>query len=654
MKLNIENLSGLFFQGTSDLMMFLDPLGRIIEINPAGLNFSGFSKEEIIGKLFWKLPGVFSKKNLPKYLKVFKNSLKGIPTHNFTSDLTNKQGIKHIMDFSTYPIKEQNKIASILVIGRDITTEYEIKQALIESEQKFKDLSENAKDSIAIYTSDGVVSYANKQTEILLGLKRSELKDKDLSDLVAPSEVPKLIKNFKNRLEGKSVPNLYETIAINKEGKRIPIEVTIAKTIWEKKPAVIAIVRDITKRKDMEKKLHRSFEDLEKRVADRTNELATANMILKNEIYERKKIEEETKKIKDYLQNVINSASEIIFALDFNKRITTWNNTIERLTGFKSKEIIGKSVTKLNIIDNKEILIDYLESVQNGHLFNIDELIFNTKEDRKVLVRSSSSIVQGVDNKPIGILFVGKDITKELDLHGKLIPGDSYLILEEKYETALNIFTDLMMSGHNGLLITRNKLNSIYDNFTYLNVNIALLNQERIKGLKNISNPEELVEIIDNFIEKESKPLILLNRIDYLITQFSFESVMKALYRINNIVADENAIFLLRLNPSLINTSQLAILKEEIQMLPSQRIEDIEIDGKFYNILKFINEQKKNNLLVSYSRINKECNLSKVTTGKYLRKLENSGLIYIKKQGRLKIVNLTEKGIILLQKRNIL
>ena len=59
-----EYLKELFFQTTSDLMLFLDTFGRITRINKAGRDFSGFKDEEVIGKLFWTVPGVFSKKNI--------------------------------------------------------------------------------------------------------------------------------------------------------------------------------------------------------------------------------------------------------------------------------------------------------------------------------------------------------------------------------------------------------------------------------------------------------------------------------------------------------------------------------------------------------------------------------------------------------------
>ena len=154
-----EYLKDLFFQTTSDLMLFLDTLGRITKINKAGIAFSGFDEKEMIGKLFWTVPGVFSKRNIPKYLSVFKNSLQGKIVKNFQSTLSEKSGKKHVMNFSTYPIIKNKKVKKILVIGKDITHELEIAEALKKTRDLYKLIAENTSDLIATIKFDSTYTY---------------------------------------------------------------------------------------------------------------------------------------------------------------------------------------------------------------------------------------------------------------------------------------------------------------------------------------------------------------------------------------------------------------------------------------------------------------------------------------------------------------
>ena len=78
-----DEICKLMYNNISDLVLFLDTFGRIVHINKAGINFSGFTEEEVLGKFFLTLPGVFSKKHLKDYLTVFKKSLQGKPTKKF-------------------------------------------------------------------------------------------------------------------------------------------------------------------------------------------------------------------------------------------------------------------------------------------------------------------------------------------------------------------------------------------------------------------------------------------------------------------------------------------------------------------------------------------------------------------------------------------
>jgi len=99
---------------------------------------------------------------------------------------------------------------------------------------------------------------------------------------------------------------------------------------------------------------------------------------------------------------------------------------------------------------------------------------------------------------------------------------------------------------------------------------------------------------------------------------------------------------------------QLALIKEELQPLPSQKVDNIELEEYLHNILKFIYDQNQHNVLVSYRKISQEFSISKVTTAKRLNILKERELLLIKKQGKTKSIHISEKGKTLLHKRKII
>jgi len=125
---------------------------------------------------------------------------------------------------------------------------------LTESEKKYSTLVEHANDGIVII-QDGKVSFASKRIEELTGYRREELVGNPFLEMLPQSEVEFVKSRYEKRLEGKPVPAIYESKALSKNGDVIPVEVNIAVTDYNGKPASLVIVRDIRKRKKMEEKL---------------------------------------------------------------------------------------------------------------------------------------------------------------------------------------------------------------------------------------------------------------------------------------------------------------------------------------------------------------------------------------------------------------
>jgi len=77
-------------------------------------------------------------------------------------------------------------------------------------------------------------------------------------DLAHPDELRNLAERLQKRLSGEYVPTQDETAIIRKNGKRVPVGATDARTVWQGQSADLVVARDITNRKQIEEALRKS------------------------------------------------------------------------------------------------------------------------------------------------------------------------------------------------------------------------------------------------------------------------------------------------------------------------------------------------------------------------------------------------------------
>ncbi len=401
------------------------------------------------------------------------------------------------------------------------------------------------------------------------------------------------------------------------------------------------------KKRDAEEELRKSYHEL----ADATTQLEAANKQLRAEIDERKKVEKNVLEIKEHLQNVIDSATDLIVSLDANKRVTTWNKTAETMTGYSQKEVINRSITKFSLFENPQKLLDLIKNISAEDQPGYEDFIIISKNQAKKIVRFSGSIIKSKDAPSSGVLLIGRDITREMDIHGKLLPGNSYLIPEKKGTATVDLLVDLATSGYSGIMITRMDPEVVKNTISAAKIQLYLLGQEQGKGYTAIPTLQMLSQKIKELGKQKNNSVILLERLDYLINRFSFENVMNTLYDINDAVMKNKNLLLLRLDPATIQPTQMALIENEFQLLPSQKIEGLTLEDEVYDILKFINEQNQNNAVVPIKKVMGRFKLAYSTVAKRLQMLEAKGLIFTKKQGKLRTVTISDKGKTFLHKR---
>jgi PAS domain S-box-containing protein len=121
--------------------------------------------------------------------------------------------------------------------------------ALRESEERYRELFENARDAVYVHDLDGNYIRVNRATEALSGYKREEIVGRNFIEFVAPEHVRYVRKSFYARLAEQG-ETAFEVDVIAKDGRRVPVEVR-SRAIYENgvMVGVQGTARDITERK---------------------------------------------------------------------------------------------------------------------------------------------------------------------------------------------------------------------------------------------------------------------------------------------------------------------------------------------------------------------------------------------------------------------
>lgn len=140
-------------------------------------------------------------------------------------------------------------IGVIYTISRRYTHKTGIR--LRESEEKYRNLVERANDAIAI-AQNGVFKYVNPAFMRMLGYTEAELIEQSIAMVIAPEERERVVSNNKRRMAGEPVETQYETLMQRKDGSKVDVELNAGLFSFEKRPANMVLLRDISERKQLE------------------------------------------------------------------------------------------------------------------------------------------------------------------------------------------------------------------------------------------------------------------------------------------------------------------------------------------------------------------------------------------------------------------
>jgi PAS domain S-box-containing protein len=172
----------------------------------------------------------------------------------------------------------------ILLTAEDVTERRRTAHALAVSETRYRRLFETAQDGILILDAHTRRAFdANPFLTALLGYSHAELVGKELWEIGLLKDVEASKVAFRELLE-KGYIRYEDLPLLTKDGRHIDVEFVSNVYPVDGSPVIQCNIRDVTDRKRAEDALREAHDELEKRVAARTVELARANGSLTAEI----------------------------------------------------------------------------------------------------------------------------------------------------------------------------------------------------------------------------------------------------------------------------------------------------------------------------------------------------------------------------------
>src|SRR6266550_2378091 len=120
------------------------------------------------------------------------------------------------------------------------------------------------------------------------------------------------------------------------------------------------------------------------------------------------------------LAAVVRSSHDAIVAKDLNGTITDWNQSAERIFGYKAKEIIGKSILTLIPKDRAKEETEILSTIRRGQSIDHYETVRRCNDGRLIDVSLTISPVKSPNGEIVGISKIARDITKQKQTERRL------------------------------------------------------------------------------------------------------------------------------------------------------------------------------------------------------------------------------------------
>jgi PAS domain S-box-containing protein len=397
------------FEQAADSIVLVDvESGELVEFNDKAHKNLGYTREEFRNLKIPDFDAIESAEDAKRHLEyIIKTGLDSFETKHRT-----KAGEIRNIQISSRAISIRDK-DFVQSIWYDITDRKKAEEALIESEEKFRNLAEQSPNMIFI-NKRGRVVYANKQCEEVMGYKREEFyhPDFDFVTLIAPEYTQFIKTNFSRHMKGEEI-NPYEYGLITKNGERLDTIITTKLIKYDGEDSILGTITDITERKKAQAALAESEQRFRK--------------FFENE-------------------------PEYCYMVSPKGTILEVNAAALNALGYSREEIVGKPIATIYAPESHERMHQLFGQWQKAGEVRDEEMIIITRNgDRRTVLLSAAQVLDETGNV-LHAVSIQRDITERKRTQEALRES------EVTARALLNATTDaVLLINKEGLIIDVNE-----------------------------------------------------------------------------------------------------------------------------------------------------------------------------------------------------
>jgi len=251
----------------------------------------------------------------------------------------------------------------------------------IAAEEKYRVITEFANDCILVI-QDGKMVFGNPACRDLIGRPSTDSEPRDFLDIMAPEDRKMVLKHYNTLLGGGSVPNPHTVRIGRTDGERRFVEIASSVIRFRNRPAVLAIMRDITERKQAEEALRESEEKY---------------------------------------RTILGSIEDGYFEVDIAGNLTFFNDSLCKILEYSRDELMGMNNRQYTDEEDAKRLFQTFNTVYTtGKPDKGFDWVIIRKDGTKRAVEASVSLRRDAEGEPIGFRGIVRDISEKQRLEAQL------------------------------------------------------------------------------------------------------------------------------------------------------------------------------------------------------------------------------------------